>query len=421
MRPLLISTSDLGHGAGIAAYRLHQGLITACIESRMLVSDKLSADPAVNQLPPSSCSISGRTAHRLLRACEYALNQVGPQNLFSVAAFLALRHPWTDAAGVIHLHNIHWHSRNFSPLMLPILSRKKPLVWTIHDMWPLTGHCYNPIECERWREGCGRCPDLKSYIPLLVDTTAAMFRLKRNMVEKSRLVIVTPSRWMKGMVSESPIFYDKEVRCIPNGVDTHIFYPLDRATARSRLGIPMSNNVILFVASQLHDPQKGYPYFMEAIAKLNLPKKETVVLTMGGGRLPADGLSGFPIKALGYISDEAKMAEVYSAVDVQVMPSLQESQSNVVLECLACGTPVVCFDTSGPRDMVRHQNNGYLARWKDTDDLAVGIEFVLGLPEQRRSLRHEAGKTVQDSFSLEQMVQSHLSLYEELSDLMGDT
>src|SRR6266581_7736438 len=102
MRPLFISTSDLGHGAGIAAYRLHQGLNAAGVESRMLVSDKLSDDPAVVQVAPPPRSMAGRAARRLLRMCEYALNQAGPQNLFSLAAPWAVRHPWTDSSGVIH-------------------------------------------------------------------------------------------------------------------------------------------------------------------------------------------------------------------------------------------------------------------------------------------------------------------------------
>lgn len=420
MRPLLISTSDLGHGAGIAAYRLHQGLNAAGVESRMLVSDKLSDDPAVVQVPPPPRSMAGRAVRRLLRMCEYALNQAGPQNLFSLAAPWTLRHPWTDSAGVIHLHNIHWHSRNFSPLMLPYLSRKKPLVWTIHDMWPLTGHCYNPIDCERWLEGCGRCPDLKSYIRLSVDTTAAMVRLKRSMVEKSRMVIVTPSRWMKGQVEESSIFYGKDVRCISNGVDTRVFRPLDRAVARDGLGIPQASTVILFVASRLHDPMKGYMYFLETLARLNLPKNNALVLTMGSGSLPLDSLAGFPMKSVGYVADESRMAKVYAAADVLVMPSLQDNLPNVVLECLACGTPVVCFDAGGLKDMVRHGENGYVARHKNTDDLAAGIEFVLAYPDGGRQLRHEAVKTVRDGFTLERMVQAHLSLYAELSGQMGE-
>src|SRR6185369_9236131 len=159
MRSLLISTSDIGHGAGIAAYRLHKGLLEAGCESRMLVTEKLSNDPTVAQIPAPTRTSAGKGIQRFLHRCEYALNLVGFQNLFSVAAPMTLRHPWTASCNVIHLHNIHWHSRNFSPLMIPILSRKKALIWTIHDMWPLTGHCYNPYECDRWRNGCGSCPD----------------------------------------------------------------------------------------------------------------------------------------------------------------------------------------------------------------------------------------------------------------------
>jgi len=300
--------------------------------------------------------------------------------------------------------------------MLPQISLKKPLVWTIHDMWPLTGHCYNPLDCECWREGCGKCPDMKSYIRLLVDTTGFMVSIKRRVVQKSRMTVVCPSIWMKGLVEASPVFSGKDIRCIPNGIDTDLFRPFDRSALRLRWGIPESKQVILFVASQVDDPRKGYSYFLEALSRLTLPKQQLLVLTMGSGKFPAEGLSGIPVKSLGFLSDELRMAEVYALADVLVMPSLQENLPNIVLESLACGTPVVCFDNSGQKEIVKHRENGYLASLNDAADLASGIAFVLKSPYGGHHLRETARKTVVDGFSLNNMVEAHVKLYSELCD-----
>lgn len=417
IRPLLVSTSDLRHGAGIAAFRLHRGLSAAGIDSRMLVTDKLSTNPAVLQVPPLPRTLPGQLARNALHWCENAISALGIQGCFSVATPSLMRHSWMKSSDLVHLHNIHWHSRNFSLLMLPYLSRKKPVVWTIHDMWPFTGHCYNPVECERWRKGCGKCPDLASYIRLLLDSTAALVKLKRNVVMKSNMVIVCPSRWMKGVALESQVFAGQDVRYIANGVDTDVFHPYDPLVVRTKWGIPISKQVILFVAAQVDDPRKGYALFLEALSRLTLPKEKLLILTMGGGKLPdGDSISGIAVKSIGYLPNEDSMAELYAAADVLAMPSLQENLPNVVLESLACGTPVVCFDNSGQKEIIRHLENGYLARLGDSADLAAGIAYVLDRRGNGQVLRNEARNTVLNSFSLRDMVQHHSELYSELCD-----
>lgn len=410
MKVVLISTSDISHGAGIAAYRLHCGLLLAGIDSRMLVTEKLSQDNTVMQVPPPPSSRSAACTRRLFHMAEHALNVAGLQNVVSVATPYLMCHPWIKSADLIHLHNIHWHSRHLSLLMLPHLSRI-PMIWTLHDMWPMTGHCYYPSDCTRWINGCGKCPDLGIYPRMLIDATAMMFAIKRIVLRNTSITVVAPSEWMQHQAQLSPIFAGKQVHCIPNGVDTNVFYQRDRLSIRTGLGIKPSESAILFVSSQLDDPRKGFFQFSEALSGLRLPKERVVILTMGGGEIDSEQLSGFRVLSMGYVGDEDRMAQIYSAADLQVVSSLQDNLPNVVLESLACGTPVVCFDCGGLKDMICHRENGYLAAWKDADDLRAGIEFAINRPAGDTSLREHAVATVKTSFELEKAASVYTGLY----------
>ncbi len=413
MKVALVSTSDIGHGAGIAAYRLHRGLLRAGIESRLLVTQKCSQDDTVIQIPPPPKSRPATTIRRLLHLSEHALNVAGLQNLASVATPYLLRHPWIKGADLIHLHNIHWHAQHFSLLMLPTLSRT-PMLWTLHDMWPMTGHCYYPSNCTRWMNGCGSCPDLTIFPRMLADATALMFAIKRFLLRNTAVTLIAPSEWMRQQVLNSPIFSGKQVRSLHNGIDTVVYYPQDRTSIRTELGLGPTDRAILFVSSQLNDPRKGFSLFVEALRELKISSGQLVILIVGGGGLDSNRLAGFRTISLGYQTDEKRMARIYSAADIQVVPSLQDNLPNVVLESLACGTPVVCFNCGGLQDMVNHQHNGYLAAWMDPVDLRAGIEWLLNRSREDTALRDQAAKSVKGRFDLGTAAAAHIGLYNEL-------
>lgn len=410
LRILIVSTSDIGHGAGIAAYRLLAALRYSGHHVSMLVAEKRSNDPDVVALRPEPKIPLARCLFGAERLLERGLNITGLQNLYSMRARALRNHDLLAKANIVHLHNLHWHSHNFSILALPVLARIKPVVYTIHDMWPFTGHCLYAYDCQRWRTGCGNCPDLRRYMGALFDFTSFMVRLKRRLVGQSRLSVVSPSKWLHGLMAASPVFEGADLHCIPNGVDTDVFKPSLRDAARRQLGIAEGSSVILFASSHFDDTRKGGSFFLEAVKRLNKDQVEPLILLVGEGGGPPAALSGLSVRNLGYVADVHEMAAIYAASDVYVMPSLQDNLPNVVLESLACGTPVVCFDAGGLCDMVEHRRNGWLARPQDTDDLAAGINYVLGSADEL-GLREAAVRSIYERFTLHHAAEAHLALY----------
>jgi len=408
MRIVSISTSDIGHGAGIAAYRLHTALLRSGHDAIMLVSEKLTSDPSVINLLDTTNFLSAHIINPVARLFERGSNISGLQNLYSVVGKKLMGSDYIRNADIIHIHNLHWHSRNFSMQLLPYLSRMKPVVWTIHDMWPMTGHCLYAYDCLRWQSGCGACPDLRRYMGVLFDTTAFLVKSKRKVLDSSSVAL-------KHCLQKSYVFREKEVFHIPNGIDTNIFTPALRKDARNKLGLPTDAWVTLFASSDLNGPRKGGKYFIDALKQLSRTFTPHIVLCVGKGEIPEqERAEGIEFKSLGYVVSEKQMADIYAASDVYVMPSLQDNLPNVVLEAMACGTPVVCFDTGGLPEMVVHGENGWLARLRDSVDLATGVEHVRNSLLQSNLMRESAVKRVESAYSLEKMASSYLNLYNSL-------
>lgn len=416
MRVLHVSTSDTGHGAGIAAYRLLRAQRQAGIDAVMLVSEKLSEDPAVF---PVRVEPRGGIA-RFFFLCdlflERGLNVLGPQNLYSVLSRALLRHPLLGEADLVHLHNLHWHSRNFSLLLPLILGRLKPVVWTFHDMWPITGHCISSRDCDRWRSGCGKCPYPRAYLGQLFDTSRLQCLMKRTLYCRADFTVVTPSRWLADRAEASGLLKRQQIHAIPNGVDTDLFRPVQKTIARRALGIKEEGQAVLFVSGFLDDPIKGYAFFEEALCRLHdagrLPGLQVLLVGRGeGGQRLKDR---FLVRELGYFQDAASMALAYAAVDLYVMPSILDNFPSVVLESLACGTPVISFETGGIPEMVRHGVNGLVARNRDAEELASHILTAMEDHELRRRMGEEALKSIQLSFNPTLQVERYLQLYRKV-------
>ncbi|MGB2631169.1 MAG: glycosyltransferase family 4 protein [Candidatus Omnitrophota bacterium] len=413
MNIVIISTSDIGHGAGIAAYRLHKGLRETGINSSMMVSEKMSDDNLVFPAKKEPSSRVGQFFRNIDHQIEYVLNLIGPQNIYSVASRGIENNKLIQQADIIHMHNIHWLSGNFSLLQL-FLAKKKPVIWTIHDMWPMTGHCFYSLDCQRWRTGCGHCPDLKIFVPIKYDSSAFQWKIKRAIYKKTQPLVVTPSKWLAEIISEAPVFRGCEVVNIPNGIDQEKFKPIDQKEARGYFDLETDKKIVLFVSSELRHARKGYEYFEKAILSIREKNSDILIMTVGKGSLPSVLKEKFNTKELGYIESPEKMAKVYSSADIYVMPSLQDNLPNVAIESLACGTPVVCFDTGGVPEIVEHLKNGYVAKHKDVKDLAKGMNKLLNDRGLRKEMKINAIKTVGEKFSESLQVKRHIDLYERV-------
>ena len=346
----------------------------------------------------------GRVAH-----------QIGLNDVHCVGAFKIKKMEAYVEADVLNFHGIHGDF--FSYLALPSLTTHKPAVFTIRDTWPLTGHCAVTYDCERWKIGCGKCPypDTPPALPTKRDTTHLEWKLKDWAYRHSRLTVVALTRRMMAqaklsMLARFPIHH------IPNGVDTEAYQRLDPDLCRSALGIPVGKKVLLFAAGHLNRQHKGGNLLARALE--DLPPSlmpEIVLLLLGeGGELLADAFD-VQVLPLGYIGGHRLKAMAYSAADLFVLPTRGDQMPNVLLESMACSTPIVSFDVGGVADVVRPGVTGYLARPEDVQDLRNGIVQLLEDAPLRQAMGQQCRAIAVQEYSTQLEVQRYIALYRDVA------
>lgn len=411
MNILHINLADEAGGAARAALRLHHEFLKAGHSSRMLVGSKRKDFSGVAEVPARRNAWQ-KARFNFVNRFETA---TGLQYLVQPWQKEFLRHPYTREAQVINLHNLH--SGYFPIRVLPRLSRRVPIVWMLHDLWAFTGHCGYPnlYECERWKTGCGQCPSLADYPPLSRDTTALLWRAKQRIYQRSAITLTTPSQWLADAVRQSPLLGHCEVHCIPHGLDTSVYLPSSKAAAREKLGLPAEAKIVLFSAFDAFLRRKGGVYLFEALQRLSSQGTRNLLLaTVGQGKDTISEKYGFPVRALGRIRDERLMAQCFSAADIYVGPSLAETFGLVFGEAMACGTPVVAFAGTGASEVVRHMETGYLARFQDAEDLARGIQLLLGDTGLYESCARRARQVAEQEYTLELQARRLVELYEHV-------
>lgn len=201
------------------------------------------------------------------------------------------------------------------------------------------------------------------------------------MLKDRNIHFVTCSRWLEGEAKQSALLIGQQVVNIPNSIDTHVFTRYDKTQARMAANLPLDKKIILFVSQKVTDVRKGMDYFVEALGKFVASSPETrentVVAILGGHA--EDVAERIPLKAfpLGYVSEEKRIVNIYNAADVFVLPSLEDNLPNTIMEAMACGVPCVGFKVGGIPEMIDHMRNGYVAKFRDSDDLAKGMQWVL--------------------------------------------
>ncbi len=410
IKPLLLSTADIEGGAARAAYRLHQGLQCLEVPSQMLVQTKYSDDGAV--FAPQQKLLKGfaklRPALDSLPLQFYPNRDRTPYSLQWFPTGIS-----SQAAECPDLINLHWVCAGYLQVEA-IAKLKKPLVWTLHDMWPFTGGCHYSQACDGYLKSCGACPQLGSDQNW--DLSRWVWQRKAKAWKNLNLTIITPSVWLAKCATASSLFQDLRVEVIPNGLDTKRYKPVSRQVARDLLNLDPEKQLVLFGAMEAtSDPRKGFHLLQPALQKLSNSRwQDRIELVVFGSSRPRN-LSelGFQSHYLGKLSDDPALALVYAAADVFVAPAMQENLPNTVMEALACGTPCVAFNIGGIPDMIEHQHNGYLVQPYNVEDLAKGIAWVL---ENRGELRlgDRARERAEQEFRQELQAQRYLSLFGEL-------
>ena len=364
-----------GGGGGIAMLRLHLGLLEAGVDSHILCRTKTRNSPDVTQIKRWP-----RIEYRLKRVTR----SLGLHDIHLISSFRVKRERAYQNADVIDFQGIH--TETLSYLALPSLTKHKPGIFTMHDMWALTGHCTYSYDCERWQIGCGKCPYLETHPAIERDNTQIEWQMKRWAYLHSNLVFCAPSTWLVGlakqsMVSQFPIYH------IPYGVDTQSYRPMDRQECRAELGIlahsahsraPRTHKVLMFAALKLDNYRKGGDLLVEALQGLPASlKAETTLLTIGQGSEAIGEAVGMQTCHLGYVEEERRKAVAYNAADLFLCPTRADNLPLVLLESMACGTPMVSFAVGGVPDLVRPAVTGFLAEPESAADFRSGIVQLL--------------------------------------------
>lgn len=392
----LCIADDVG-GAARSAYKIHKGVRALGVPSRMLVAFRFKDDPDVRSFRPRAWRAVDRVFRQLDRA-------VSVHSLLVPSTAWLLAHPWLAWADVVQLYNLHggW----ISQLALPLIARRKRVIYRLSDMWAMTGHCAFSAGCERFRVGCGHCPHLDDYPSLPRDTTALNWRIKDWLYRRSRFELVAPSTWIERLARESPLLGRYPVVRIPNGVDIGTFAPTPKAIARRELGLPEDGTLVLFSGTEARKGGALLALARERLAAAGVP---VVFVTVGHDQ--SGESSRIDALHLGQIADDRKLARIYSAADIFALPARADNLPNTILEAFACGTPAVSFDVGGVRDAVRHLETGYLARSGDVGDLVAGIAALAQDSVLRLRLGGNALALARSEFSLALQGERFAALY----------
>jgi len=413
---MLVNTYDLHGGAARAVYRLNQGLQHRGVESKLIVKSKTSDDPTVIQASPKRLSklqklvpiFRNRHLKQLMKGTEIPSRfSVSPDEVIGMDLHREIN---TFKPDVVH---INWICNDFVSLN-DIARIDLPVVWTFHDSWPFTGGCHIPFQCKGYASRCGKCPLLNSQYEH--DLSRWIFECKTKCFSPLNLTIVTPSRWMAQSAGRSLIFKNRRIEVIHNGLDTSIFRPVDRVTARNLLGLPQDKKLILFGAIDCaSDSNKGFTYLKQAVQKLASDgwEKKAELVVFGAPVTAVPQTFGLITHHMGRIHDDLKLVLIYSAADVMVVPSLQESFGQTASEAMACGIPVAAFACTGLLDIVDHGINGYLANPYDATDLATCICSILD-HDHPFDLSVQARDKVIKEFSLDVICRKYKNLYTQL-------
>lgn len=413
MKVVLLNTSSRTGGAAVAAARLLRALRKQGVSVQMCVLHKEREEDWIETVEKGRCShLLNRIRFYWERAVIFLHNHFNRSQLFRVSIANTgtdiSRLPCVREADVIHLH---WINQGFLSLndIKQLAALGKPIVWTMHDMWPSTGICHHARDCQSFHQMCGSCFYLDSHADK--DLSTQIYQKKQQIYKKADISFVGCSNWIAALAKKSVLLRGKRVVDIPNPIDTKLFRPADKSKCRKDLSLPQDKRLILFGALNVTDERKGVNYLLKALSLLKQPVE---LVVFGQVKSEIQELVPVPIHSLGYLSDEKKIVSLYNAVDLFVISSLDENLPNMVMEAMACGTPCVGFRTGGIPEMIDHLKNGYVADHANEADLAKGIEWVLEHLDNKE-LTEACLAKVQNSYAEDVVAKRYMDLYDEFS------
>ena len=416
MRVLIVNTSERTGGAAVAASRLMEALNNNGVKAKMLVRDKETDRLTVAAVPGQKWMQFYFLWERFVVWLRLYFNR---KHLFEVdianCGADVTQLPEFQEADVVHLH---WINQGMLSLkgIRKILNTGKPVVWTMHDIWPATAICHLTLDCRNFETQCAHCRLLPGS-GSTNDLSTQIWKRKQQMLNDRQITFVTCSQWLAGEAQKSALLKGQRVVSIPNPIDTHIYTPKDKQQARQRVGLPTEGRIILFASQRVTNRNKGMGYLLEAcrlLAEQYPEKKEDItVAILGGHAEEIEGQLPFRTCPLGYVNDEQRIVDIYNAADVFVLPSLSENLPNTIMEAMACGVPSVGFRIGGIPEEIDHQQNGYVADYCSSEDLARGIWWTL-YEADHEVVRKACLQKVAHNYSQQSVANHYLEVYESL-------
>ena len=414
---ILHITNTIAGGAGKAALRLHRGLRSIGVASKMLVLHGQNIDQEDEiTIFNQNRNIFGQSFNKARQILtEFDLNKYKHRNagLGTLEVFTDDRsiykisgHPLVKEADIITLHWIAEmvdYNEFFSHV-------HKPIVWSLSDMNPVTGGCHYSGSCVKYESGCGSCPQLCSNDPY--DLSRRIFLRKAKAYKGHDISIVSPSNWFAERIKRNLLFRHMNLEVIPIGVPITVFIPRDKKFSRRLLMLPQDKMIILF-GSQDESRRKGLHCLTKALKLLQhttYASKVALALCGHHGHITAEDIK-IPIYDLGYIHGETLISCAYSAADLFVMPSAEESFGQMCLEAMACGTPVIGSNVGGILDLIIPGETGLLTYPEDAEELAQKIAWMVNSPQNCFTMGQNARKHIETSFTVSIEAERYLNLY----------
>lgn len=399
---LHIVGGGLGGGAAMGARFLHDALLKQGIQSSMLIQYGDDEKNGIYSIGKYLDNTSKKIHQKHFFAEKNCLNKIlfDQDDDFSIgiSGNKITQMDIYQEADIVHFHWIN----NGMLSIREIKNIKKPIVWTLRDMWPFTGGCHYSLLCEQYKNGCTECHLADSAV------VSKVFRMKKRTYSKN-IVAVGISEWIRRCAEDSGLFEGGGAYKISNFIDFDEFSVRLRKESKRELGLSEEIKILSVGAQHFIRKYKGFDLLIEILNKLD--KRKYFLLIYGGCTSQQLSQIKLNYKYMGYIQERSQLNTIYSASDVFLFTSIQETFGKSILEAMASGTPVVSFEVGGSVDIIEHKKNGYLSKSFDIDDFIVGIDWCLGLSDDERA---KMSMEVRKRFDAQGLSEQYISLYKKI-------
>ncbi|UKJ08252.1 glycosyltransferase [Solitalea lacus] len=404
MKIVHISAANSSVGAGMACVKLHEALLNENVESKILFLTRQSAG-CTNSSFYENTSLKKLKRKLLTFADRFLLKYYTRRKpeIFSPGLFGIDLSTNTDvqSADIIHLH---WINHAFIDIK-DLFKLNKPIVWTMHDCWTFTGGCHYFFSCDHFKKDCGKCQVLNSGKQN--DLSNYIFKRKKKYYPKLNIKFLAISNWMKEQAKLGTLLKNESVDVIPSGIDCNVYNSTTSLDLREKLNLKIDDTIVLMGAQHLNSPFKGVQLSIDALNQYQ--DKKLKIITFGGGEIvlsnPLHQIINF-----GFVSNPKEMADLYTVADVFLCTSVAEGFGMTVAEAQCCGTPAIAFEETGPSDIINHKVTGYLAKFKNVDDVVNGLSYCLNTKFDRINIAIDSEK----KFSIKNCAIKYKLIYKEI-------